>query len=647
MYRKLPALPARQSIAFIVSAFLFLLLIGLPTNGANHFSSPGWQTKLDGKIRFYQTTELGALVVGTEKSLYAVDGESGEVLWRRKNLRLDATDVAPIIGTDLLLLNLENDKRARLEAVDLLTGKPIWQSDKLKGSVMQLAVDLPNEWVAVVLARNAKDDPKDGFKRRPTVHLLSLASGDELWRHELDSEVEMMPARWFGEEEEDRKTVYTLDNYRAPLFLDNRLFLFYEGVTSLDARTGKERIREKFHVNEDGLALTEADPVADEQNLYVSGRGRVRAIARASGKTVWEAKDLGLTPELMLTNKLLFVRTGGQFTRLKDGEVTERGPFGISAIDLATGKIHWRYKGADKGITNLASPDAETVLAADRDELIAIDAATGKPRARVKHRIEHAAFVLINEPGQAVVGGRSEIAAFRPDIGRPDIGRPDIGGPATGDLERGEQAVWRARHEAPGRGVLRTIAAITARSASLYFRYGGVATTAFRGAQLASSISSLRWSRLASRVVLPNLTDYATGAAREYAMSNLKPYGILTRAQRTRSAISAIRSPQISVDVDVEERLLDRLDPSNQLNKLSRFLWRRQRLVLVRGQHMYFYTELKPAGGRGLAGVNLNTGETQRQIRLNEPDPRLTTDEIVSLLYAAQGDRLFAHSLGR
>jgi len=634
MYRDVFAAPARWFRASIFSAAAFLILVGLPAHGASDRPADSWSARFDSDVRFYQLTELGALVVGTEKSLYAVDGESGEVLWRRKNARLDETDVAPVAGTDLLLLNLERDKRARLEAVDLLTGRPIWQSDKLKGSVMQLAVDLQDELVAVVLARDAKDKAREGFKRRPTLHLLSLASGDELWRHDLDSEVEMMPARW--SEKEDAKTVYTLDNYRAPLFLDRRLYLFYEGVTSLDARTGKERIREKYRVNEEGLALTEADPVADEQHLYVSGRGRVRAISRATGKAVWEAKDLGLTPELLLANKLLFVRTGGQFTRLKDGDVVERGPFGVSAIDPATGKILWRYKGADRGLTNLAllnaGDAAATALIADRDELIAIDEATGKPHARIKHRIERAAFVLINESGQAVVGGRDEIAAFSP---------------AFGDPSRGEQAVWRVRHEAPGRGALRTVGAIAARSASLYFRYGGAATTAYRGAQLASGISSLRWSGLASRVVLPNLTDYAAGAAREYVTSSLKPYGILARAQRTRAGLSAIRSPQIAVDVDVEERLFDRLDPAHQLDKLSRFLWRRQRLAVVRGQLMYFYTELKNAGGRGLAGVNLNTGETQRQIRLNEPDPRLTTDEIVGLLYAAQGDRLFAHSFDR
>jgi outer membrane protein assembly factor BamB len=163
----------------------------------------------------------------------------------------------------------------------------------------------------------------------------------------------------------------------------------------------------------------------------------VRAISRDSGKTIWEAQDLGVAPELMLFDHHLFVRTGGQFTRLKDGEVIKRGPYGVSDIDPRTGKIRWRYKGADKGITNLALPDDATVLVADSDDLVAIDASTGKPRFRAKHKIEGASFVLVNQSGQAVVGGHSEIAAFDP---------------TQNNAARIEQAIWRARHEAPGRG---------------------------------------------------------------------------------------------------------------------------------------------------------------------------------------------------
>ena len=616
-----------RSLLYLI--LISFLLFNQPATGASPFPNlaPNWSVKFDSRARFHQTTELGALIVGTEKSLYAVDGETGEVLWRRKDVRLDESDVAPVVGTDLLLLSYEKGGKTRVEAVDLMAGNTLWRSDKIKGGVMQMAVDPENDLAAVVFVRDAKAEPKEGFKRRPSIHLLNLATGDELWKRDLESEVEMTPARWSGDGDE---TFYTLDNYRAPFFLDGRLWLFYEGVTSVDARTGKEGIREKFRVNEEGLALTEADPVIDARHIYVSGRGQVRAISRATGREVWEAKDLGLTPEMILAGGLLFVRTGGRFTRLKDGEVVERGPFGVSAIDPSNGKILWRYRGADKGISNIALADASTALVADHDELIAIDKSSGKVVKRLKHHIDRAAFVLINEERQAVVGGRNEIAGF--------------------DVARGE-AVWRVRHDPPGRGVLRTVGSITARAASIYFRYGGVATTAFRGVQIARGVSALRWSGVASRAVMPNLTDYAAGAAREYVTSQIKGYGVISRADLARRAVGAARSQTISapisvnVDVDVEDSLMDRLDPSRQLDKLSRFLWRRQQLAALRGQFMYFYTDLKPEGGRGLAGVNLNTGQTERAVALDDLDYRFSNDEIAELIYVAKDNRLTAHKI--
>ena len=76
------------------------------------------------------------------------------------------------------------------------------------------------------------------------------------------------------------------------------------------------------------------------------------------------------------------MRTGGQFTRIRDGEIEEKGPFGVAAIDVKNGKTRWRFKGADKGLTNFAFVDANTIVVADRDDLITIDAQTGKKRAK-------------------------------------------------------------------------------------------------------------------------------------------------------------------------------------------------------------------------------------------------------------------------
>lgn len=631
-------MPARKISLHYLGTLLTVLFIA---TASTVVAAERWSTKLDAKVRFYQSTDLGVLLVGTEKSLYAVDGETGEVLWRRKHAKLDETDVAAVPGTDLVLLNLESGSKTRVEALDLMTGEPLWRSDKVRGAVMQMALDQNAKLLAVVMVRDAKGKAKDGFKRKPVIHVFDITNGDELWKRDLESEIEMMPARWG----DDDDVPYTLDNYRPPVFLDNRLYVFYEGLTSLDAHTGKERQRDKFRVNEEGLALTEADPVADERNVYTSGRGKVRAISRLNGDEVWEAKDLGSVPEMLLTRDVLYARTGGQFARLEDGETVARGPYGVSAIDLEKGKVLWRYKGADKGITNVVMPDASTLVVADRDDLIIIDARTGKRRAKVSHGVEKAAFVLLNERGEAVVGGKNEVAAF--------------------DLNTSAN-VWRARHNPPGRGLLRTVAAVAARAAALYFRYGSaytsVASTAFRGMQLLNTLNGLR-AGLTLHTALPSLTtlasnrasewvrnnaaEYARNKAEAYARERIATFGILARARQMSVSRPRVAIPRPAIEArsgDVEDKLLEKLDPAHQLERLSRFLLRTRRLAALRGDWMYFYTDL--GRGNGLLGVNVNTGADERSIRMSAPDDRFISDEVLQVLFVSQDNRMLAYGLG-
>jgi hypothetical protein len=351
---------------------------------------------------------------------------------------------------------------------------------------------------------------------------------------------------------------------------------------------------------------------------------------------VWRASDLGRTPEMTLAGDLLIVRTGGRFLRLADGEAVARGPYGISAIERRTGKTVWRFKGADKGLTNFVVTDADTILVADRDDFITLELATGKRLGKVAHKVDGAAFVITNEGGAAVVGGRAEVAAF--------------------EANRGAE-LWRARHTPPGRGVLRTVGAIAARAGALYFRYGGAATTAVRGVGLARAASSLRWSGLASRLSISDLTTLAANRAREDVTSRLTTFGLANRLARTRDIAGGVRglgAPNLSSlprpSIDVEERLLDRLDPARQLERLSRFLLRRERLAALRGDFMYFYTNLSRAdeakGGRGLAGVNVHTGQTERAFRVEQLDARFLVDETAGLLYTAGDKRIIAYRVG-
>lgn len=650
-----------MKVLALLFCVLFLLSIQSP-------AQPVWQANLDGKVQFYQTTDFGILLAGSENSLFAFDGQTGERLWRKRTRGLDETSITPIPSTDLILVSSDEGDKSRVEAVDMLSGATLWRSDKVKGDVMQLAVDPQADLLAVVLVKKAKGRVGDEFKRTPVVHVFRLSNGDEIWKKELDSDVQMMPSRF----DTDAEVPYTLDNYRAPLILDGRVYLFYEGVTSYDAETGKEGERDKFKVNEGGLALTEADPVFDEKHLYVSGSGKVRAVNRQNFKTEWEAKDLGVTPEMAVVGNILYVRTGGQFTRIRDGETEEEGAFGVSALDTRSGKTLWRYKGADKGLTNFVFSDANTILIADKDDLIKIDARTGKKVADFEHDVEKAQFVLINESGNAVVGGKDEIAAFNIKGANPRLGKgandsqqqisnikfQNASFETKNSKSKIKNELWRVKHKAPARGVLRIVAGIALRAAAIYFRYGGLATSALnlvRGANAARSVLSLRWSGLRSRFSSFDLTTLAANSARNYVANQISVFGVAARSTNLLNRVNGlevvtpggIRGKIISratpSRADVQESFLDRIDPVRQVERLSDYFLRRKRLADLRGNYMYFYTDLpKPFDKKGLVGVNVHTGRDARFILVSEPDARFTTDETIGLLYSADGSNLKA-----
>jgi hypothetical protein len=59
---------------------------------------------------------------------------------------------------------------------------------------------------------------------------------------------------------------------------------------------------------------------------------------------------------------------------------------------------------------------------------------------------------------------------------------------------------------------------------------------------------------------------------------------------------------------------------------------------------MYFYTSLD-SGGNGLAGVNINNGRTDREVRLSDVDERFAVDEVLGAMFTASGNKIFNHGL--
>src|SRR5207247_3290434 len=82
------------------------------------------------------------------------------------------------------------------------------------------------------------------------------------------------------------------------------------------------------------------------------------------------------------------------------------------------------------------------------------------------------------------------------------------------------------------------------------------------------------------------------------------------------------------------------------MEKLSNYLLHRRRLAELRGNYMYFFTDLpKPFDRKGLVGVNIHTGQDTRFILASDPDGQFVADETVNLLYSADGNKLPAFEI--
>ncbi|HXI25850.1 MAG TPA: hypothetical protein VNG71_18485, partial [Pyrinomonadaceae bacterium] len=152
-----------------------------------------------------------------------------------------------------------------------------------------------------------------------------------------------------------------------------------------------------------------------------------------------------------------------------------------------------------------------------------------------------------------------------------------------------------------------------------------------------------------------NLQSLVTNSAHSYATSRFKAFGVMSKVpSRLRlPTSSSIPNPADEVRArirdrvvesrprNLDERLLDRLDPAHQLDRLARFLWHRDRLATLRGNWMYFYTDL--SDGHGLAGINIQNGSLERQVRVRDLDERFITDEAAGMLFFANGNRFLAY----
>ena len=180
--------------------------------------------------------------------------------------------------------------------------------------------------------------------------------------------------------------------------------------------------------------------------------------------------------------------------------------------------------------------------------------------------------------------------------------------------------------------------------------------TAFRGMQLARAVGGISWSGLAARSSVSNLQALATNSARNYARSYAHlASGSLAWSLRVRDGLStsapSVPARQLRRFGAPPHRPMSTNDcwiaSTRRINSNGfrafcgiAIVWR-----LCAETGCISTQTCKGHDGNGLAGVNIHTGQTEREIRMRDLDERFITDEALGLMFISTGNRLLAYSV--
>jgi outer membrane protein assembly factor BamB len=335
--------------------------------------------------------------------------------------------------------------------------------------------------------------------------------------------------------------------------------------------------------------------------IYGAGGGSVVAIDKNTGAILWKsdrisayagllkARNNALVSQLEVVGDKVVARYGGNFSNGQ--QVMLREPLGVIALHAADGKDFYHFDQAKEGITNLVVlPETKTMVFADGAHVYGIDAAGATPAEAFKVAIE-----------------------FKRKMGMGGVAKIGLGalGGVTG-LVKGAVAANKglldvpvAVHVAQGRVV------VQGKQHLLSFDPQAKATawSLFYAAPSDALADVAMFAVTAAAAVYGNAQVAASGG---YASSGYS------------SGVNQIHSS------------LDRY--YNYSEKAAK------RAGQSKASEAYTYILTKVEKDIGIVGVNLASGETDRQVILKEKEPVYQVDEPLNRVFHFKGkDTLVAY----
>lgn len=586
--------------SFVLSGWLTLCLLTATT-----FASPAkqlWTTPLGADAKWNKLTDLGILLVGTDAAIQAVSPEDGKVIWKREDIKKsNRNNACEVPGTPVLICNTYDgmmNSKVVFHAIDYTTGKEIWSTPQQMAQYLD-TIMAPDQNL-VIFVVNSMDRKENG------IHFLAhdLATGEAKWATKF-AKSNGIPLHMA---DNSGKFIPTMDlsGYHDPVFDGTEMYVGYLGIHCVGLTDGKVKWGVEFPPGAKGLKKTYAPLRIDGDRIYGAGGGSVYAINRRDGSTIWKserisdfaglfkARDNAIVSQIEIFEGKVFARYGGNFS---DGKVAQlREPLGVLGLDPASGKPAYHFDDAKEGITNLALiPERKLVVFADGANVFGLDASAASPTVAFKTPIEFKRKMGMGGVAKIGLGALGGVSGLAKGIASANKGRLDV--PVAISVQPGGHVIVQGKQHL------------------LSFN---------------ADKRSIEWSLFyaAPSEALGNIAMFAvTAAAAVYGNAQAASSGGIG----TSGYDSGVRT------------IHQNLDSYNHYTEKAA-----ARLAQAKSTANYSYILTKlESKDIGVLGVNLASGETDRELPMKEKEPEYTVDEDMHRVFHFKGgDVLIGYQFG-
>jgi outer membrane protein assembly factor BamB len=578
----------------IKSTILLTILLSVFSQFAVAADAPIWTYT---GAKWYSMMETGNLMVGTETNILMLDGATGKTLWQRDDLKgIKEDEFHELSGTPLLLLTDNSGtfgRKTKFFAVDTLTGKTVWETEKMQGYTVNVSPNYAKDMLIILTILDNRMN-----RDKPDIFALKLSTGEILWKSEYSEKVDLygvmkkgrsgVSAALFGSGSK-RSDRFDLSGENAPIFDGDSMYLTYAGLHRYNLADGKLLWKNAYDVTDGALKNTNGQAIIENDVIYTSAKGIIRAINKTDGTIKWQTKDYGKggIAEMQVWGDTIYGRMGGQFFETKKGEYQRKGPIGVVALNKNGGSEIWIYKDAKESITNMTVlQDQNILLIGDEKNLIGLDLSS---QGRVKEAYK------IPLKFKLKVGAGATAAK---------IAKIGFGG-IRGAFSKGPDSI-----DEP-------VALIRQENGTVVAR-GKQHLLAFN-----PSSKEIAWSAKFDAPSIPAWQTAVMTAITAFTVALSQANKEIAASQNNWSSVDNGNTTLIGALQTYEKYMVERTTATKQS-----------------GNNVYILTDIKGKDdkgkddkGAGLVGVNLMTGQALSQIMFKDKDPDYEVDEISGRLF--------------